>query len=156
MKTQTVSDYIKSGGKVTTCPPTDATTKQSRHFPARRRAPTNGFDPVCSSSKCPNVGKCEAKCSPLSWVNGDTPQRECQIDLRTMDTIRPDYKETISELANLYDWPTLLDDVRAIQDTKQRLIFAGLLANITQADIATLMHITRQTLYRFLRRVRAK
>jgi hypothetical protein len=108
---------------------------------------------VCNT--CHQRAKCTQLCPEMERAaNNNAPLREQLITPDIIEDVdqRP-YGDALSEL--IEDQrnrdANRLDMIRAMPDTRGRLIAAGILAHIPQQNIASLMHIHQSTISRIYR-----
>lgn len=103
---------------------------------------------LCAS--CANKGHCENPCSPLKWINGDKPLREKILEDPIDDYERPDYNIALYELSQQSMASDRIEEIIKVKDYRRRAICCMLAVQIPRANIAALLGMTRQHLYRLI------
>ena len=150
-----LNDYLQRGGKITVLPsqPDRRLTKEERKAIKKQKAPKppkNGHDPnICQL--CRNKGYCPWPCHPLSYtINGIKPPQEEPFDPDHRPPPTIDYKDVLVEIMADKEARDIerLETIREIKPMRRRLIAAGLLAWMTQKEIASETHISQTRISR--------
>lgn len=104
--------------------------------------------------RCINYDICKGPCNPAEWINGNGRTVESLAEPHLLESVpQCSYNDSVYEMymdKQMRDGERI-EAIRGIKPVKTRAVYAMTFAEITQADIASLLRVSVSTVYRIFR-----
>lgn len=109
------------------------------------------LDPICEHCENRELS-CVTACAPLTWINGNIPTRELLItDVSYNPDTQYNYNDTLADMIS--DRNYRLSSLTDMKDIRNRAIAAMRAVQITQQQMADLLHMSRRQISRIIKKI---